>query len=130
MVESVLWVALGGAAGSVLRFLLVSLVAARTTTSFPWGTLGVNVLGCLAMGFVLHAGARTGVLGETARIALTAGLLGGFTTFSAFGGETWILARDGAPGRALAYAAASVVACVAAVGIGTGLGRAVLGSHA
>ena len=130
MLARILWVALGGAVGSVLRFVLASWFAARTGPGFPWGTFSVNVAGSFAMGVVLHAGLRAGLLPETARIALAAGLLGGFTTFSAFSAETWTLAHDAAWGKAAAYAVASVVACVVAVGLGVGAARAALGSGA
>jgi CrcB protein len=78
-----LLVALGGAAGSVLRHLVSLLAAAQLGTGFPWGTLVVNVLGSGLIGVA----AGVGVQGE-ARLLLVTGLLGGFTTFSAFSLET------------------------------------------
>lgn len=128
--QRVAWIALGGAVGSVLRYVVTSWVASRTGASFPWGTFWVNVAGSFAMGGVLHAGLRSGVLSETARLGLTAGLLGGFTTFSAFSWESWELAASGAWGRAAAYAAGSVAACVAAVAAGAAAARAALGAGA
>ena len=130
MVARILWVALGGALGSVLRFLLSSWFAARAGSGFSWGTFCVNATGSFAMGVVLHAGMRTGSLPETARIALAAGLLGGFTTFSAFSAETFALAEAGTWGKAAAYALGSVVACVVAVGAGILAARTVLGTAA
>jgi CrcB protein len=105
LVPKLLLIALGGAAGSVGRYLLAGAVQrlAGATVSpvyglpetFPFGTLCVNVLGCLLIG-VLHA-ILTGpiLMREEYRFGLTVGLLGGFTTFSTFGLETFHLLTDG-----------------------------------
>ena len=83
---SVSLVALGGAIGSVLRYWLSTLAITHLGTAFPWGTLGVNILGSAAIGVA----AGLGLQGE-ARLLLVTGLLGGFTTFSAFSLETGVL---------------------------------------
>ncbi|WP_439550340.1 fluoride efflux transporter FluC [Falsiroseomonas sp.] len=82
----VLLVAIGGATGSVLRYWLSTLAMTHLGTAFPWGTLGVNIAGSAAIGIA----AGLGLQGE-ARLLLVTGLLGGFTTFSAFSLETGAL---------------------------------------
>jgi len=116
-------VALGGAIGSVLRWLVVLASAHRFGAGFPWGTLAVNLAGSFLIGLVAEWSAG-GVLSPAARIFLATGILGGFTTFSAFSLETLILGRDGAPLAALAYAVGSVVAGFGAAYAGTLLARA------
>lgn len=88
-------IAVGGALGSVLRYAMQGWVQRAANGSFPAGTLAVNVLGCAALGFL--AAALTGpiLIREEYRIGLTVGILGGFTTFSTFGLETFNLANDG-----------------------------------
>ncbi len=98
----VLLVAAGGAFGSVLRYLVSLLALAWLGAGFPWGTLAVNVMGSAAIG--LFAG--LGVQGEM-RLLLVTGLLGGFTTFSAFSLETGLLAERHA-GLAALYVASSL----------------------
>ncbi len=109
-------VAIGGAIGSVLRFLTVSAVGA------PLGTLAVNVAGSLAMGvlFVLLS-SRTQL-----SPVLMSGVLGGFTTFSAFSLDALRLYQTGQTLQALAYVAASVVLSLAAVALGAALTRGAL----
>ncbi len=114
-----LWVALGGALGSLARY-GVGLAAARWFgAGFPWGTLVVNVLGGLAMGVLA---VRAGPEQVTLRLALGVGLLGGFTTFSAFSLETLRLLQQH-PSAGIGYAAASVLLSVGACWAGLWLGR-------
>jgi CrcB protein len=110
----------GGFLGSVARYLLSSAVGAGAAarTSFPVGTLAVNVLGCLVIGALAGFGARTGAWTEGARLFLFTGVLGGFTTFSAFGYETFALARDGRWGGAAANVALQVLCGLLAVSVG------------
>lgn len=96
----------------------VGLAAARWTQAWPAGTFAVNLLGCLAVG--LASGLLTPAR-EPLRLFLVPGLLGGFTTFSAFGLETHQLLQRGAWPAALAYAVLSVVAGVGAVALGRAL---------
>lgn len=111
-----LLVALGGALGAVARVLLSG--ALPRPSGFPLGTLAVNVLGCLAAGaFLAHAEAR-GSVTEDARAFLVSGVLGGFTTFSAFGGETFGLWRAGETGLAAANAGANLILGFGAVWAG------------
>jgi CrcB protein len=81
---NLLIVALGGAAGSVARYLVTLAAGQAFGTHFPWGTLAVNIAGSFLMGLVIALGAHKLQLSNEMRLALTTGFLGGFTTFSAF----------------------------------------------
>ena len=115
----VLLVAVGGAVGSVARFGVSVAMTRWLGLAFPWGTLTVNVLGGLAMGLLA---ARVGPESENVRLALGVGLLGGFTTFSAFSLETVRLMQH-QPGLAALYVIASVTLSVGACWAGYSLGR-------
>jgi CrcB protein len=119
------WVAIGGALGSVARFACSGLAARWLGLGFPWGTLFVNVAGSFAIGMLAALVAADGrpVLGSDARAFVLVGVLGGFTTFSSFSLETLALARNGALGAAGANVALSVALCL----LGTGLGFAAAG---
>lgn len=116
-------VAFGGALGSVARYALSA--SLRTLVpGFPWGTLIVNVSGGLAMGAIsAYALARPGALSEPLRLGLSTGILGGFTTFSAFSVETLLLWRDGSAALAFANVAANLLLSLAACALGLWLGR-------
>ena len=106
-------IALGGAAGSVLRYLMVSAIGA------PLGTAAVNVLGSLAIGILFVVlGSR-----ESWHFLLMTGLLGGFTTFSAFSLDTLKLVEAGQPLQAAAYILGSVALSLIAVALGVALAR-------
>jgi len=114
-----LLVALGGAAGALARYQLTRLLGwiAGPGALLPWGTLIANVLGSLLLGVVMGWLARSGG-GEGLRLFLGVGLLGGFTTFSAFSLETVQLLGRGQVGTAMIYIAVSVVAGIAALYFG------------
>ena len=114
-----LFVALGGALGSVGRFWLNSLVTARTSDGFPWGTLLINVLGSFAIGLLA---ALVPAAQDSARKFLMVGICGGFTTFSAFSLQTLELAQRGEWLRAGGNILGSVVLCLLAVWLGWMLG--------
>jgi fluoride exporter len=117
---SYLWVALGGALGSVARYGCAALLARLAGITFPWGTLFVNVTGSLAIGALAALSTADGrplVAGDS-RAFLIVGVLGGFTTFSSFSADTLNLARSGALGAAGMNVAASVVLCLFAVTVG------------
>ena len=120
-----LWLAifLGGGTGALLRYELGGFVQARAGTGFPWGTFAVNALGCVAIGVLAAWIDERGGAGPLWRAFLLVGVLGGFTTFSSFGLETWRLAEDGRALAAAANAAASVAVCVAAVAVGSAIVR-------
>lgn len=117
-----LWIGLGGAAGSIARYHLGALVAKRWS-SLPWGTLTVNLLGSLLLGVVMMLALRERI-GETTRLALATGVLGGFTTYSSFNYETLAIASAGHYGRAALYVGATLVGCLACGFVGLALGRA------
>ncbi|WBB76253.1 CrcB family protein [Micromonospora sp. WMMD1128] len=109
-------IAAGGALGALARAGAQAVVP-RTPTGFPWATFGVNVTGCLLIG-VLMAVLAARPAGPLARPFLGVGLLGGFTTFSAYVVDAQRLVTDGAPGTALAYLAATVLGALLAVAAG------------
>ena len=115
-----LWmVGLGGFAGAVARYVLGGWVLHQTLgAKFPWSTFAVNIVGCLIMGLLSGLAERLEWFTPQARLLLLTGLLGGFTTFSAFGLETVYLLRRGEIWTALIYAAGSVMICVATVWVG------------
>ena len=124
------WVGVGGALGSMARLWLGLQVALLTGLVFPWGTILVNILGSLVIGFVATLTGPNGrvVVPVPAQAFVMVGLCGGFTTFSAFSLQTLELARDGRLMHAGANVMLSVVLCLTAVALGhwgaTLLGRA------
>ena len=125
-------VALGGGLGAWLRY-VTGLVFAGAGLSgsglsdvgrFPWATLSINVAGSLAMGLLAGWLIRHGAYGEGWRLLLGAGVLGGFTTFSAFSLELAMLVQRGLLASAFAYAALSVLAGLAALFAGLAITRA------
>ena len=121
--SQVIAIAVGGAFGSVLRYGLSTWVHTLVGRGFPYGTLAVNVLGCLVMGFLFVLLVER--MGESAlwRAGLLIGVLGGFTTFSTFSIETFNLVEQGAMAKAAANMAASLVLCVGATWLGVILAR-------
>jgi CrcB protein len=117
-----LHVALGGAIGSVLRYqagrAMTGWLGPQTVSAFPWATLAVNVVGSLAMGLLAGWLARHSQSGEPLRLLLGVGLLGGFTTFSAFSLELMVLVERGQGAQAFIYAAVSVMAGLTALYLG------------
>lgn len=122
-----LHVCLGGALGSGARY-LVSLWALRTLPiGFAWGTFLVNAIGSLVLGFVVQYALDTNALSPNARLFLTTGCMGGFTTYSTFNQETIALVQQGAHGLALVNVLATVAICLAAGFAGVSLARIVAG---
>lgn len=118
-------VMLGGAIGSGARYLTGRAALAWMGPSFPWGTLAVNLIGGFAMGVLAGALIRTGQASGAAWYLLGAGVLGGFTTFSAFSLDTIQLAQRGDWGLALGYVLASVIGSIAALTVGLATLKAV-----
>jgi len=107
---SVLYVALGGALGSVSRYLVGTWVqTASKSIDFPYGTLTVNLVGCFIIGFLSQLAESRGVFTPETRGLMLIGVLGGFTTFSSFGNDTINLLRDGETFNALANVGANVI---------------------
>jgi fluoride exporter len=122
----VLLVALGGAIGSALRYLVATAALAWLGPAFPWGTLIVNLAGSFAIGLVQQLATESLLLGEETRLFLTTGLLGGLTTYSAFSYETVRLMQTGAWGYAWVNAIVTIVACLALCYLGQATGRALV----
>ncbi len=114
----ILFVGMGGFLGSVARYLLVGLVQSSATGSFPFGTLLVNVAGCIVIGGLSELLEARPFLTGDARAFLVIGLLGGFTTFSAFGNETINLLRHAGPTLASANVLANVALALGGVWVG------------
>jgi len=129
MLESTLWIALGGALGSVSRFWLSlafdALFAPSIPTSFPWATVVTNITGSFVIGAVAAL-----PLGPLTRQFLMVGVLGGYTTFSAFSLQTLALAQGGELPKAAANVLASVILCLVAVWLGHMLGSSLRGETA
>ena len=120
MIATYLWVALGGALGSVARFWLGAVVAEILGAQFPWGTIFINIIGSFVIGFF---GVFTGPAGRVlvsfnARAFVMVGICGGFTTFSAFSLQTYDLAAESRWLQAGGNVVLSVVACLVAVWAG------------
>lgn len=120
-----LWLAIfvGGGIGACLRVALMLWIDPRTSSTFPWGLLAVNSLGCFGIGMLATFADDHGWLGPTARAFAVPGLLGGFTTLASFGLDTLRLASTGHLGMAGANVAASLLFAVAGVATGAMLAR-------
>ena len=119
----VLLVGAGGFVGSIARYVIVSLAQSTWVSSFPIGTLIVNVTGCLAVGWLSELFQSRPFLDSEVRGFLIIGLLGSFTTFSAFGHETVTLLRDNGAGVAGINVAANLLLTVAAVWLGRAIAQ-------
>ena len=117
--QSILLVGFGGFVGSVARYLLGGWVMHHATQGkFPFSTFAVNVAGCLVVGVLAGVVERYAMFSAEVRLLLFTGVLGGFTTFSAFGLDTVFLLRRGEAWLAVTYAGASVLLGIAAVWLG------------
>lgn len=116
---NILLVGLGGFIGSAARYALGGwLLHLTAQEKFPYGTFAVNVAGCLVVGVLAGLAEKHALFGPGTRLFLFTGLLGGFTTFSAFGLETMFLLRRGEPWVAALYVAGSVLLGLVAVWVG------------
>lgn len=122
---NMLLVMAGGAIGSALRYEYGRVSGRLFGMSWPWGTLGVNIIGGLAMGLFAGWLAVRAQGGEPLRLFFAVGVLGGFTTFSSFSLETMLMIERGAWLSATGYALASVLASVGALAAGLAIVRAV-----
>jgi len=123
----ILAVALGGALGSVGRYLVVHQATERWGMAFPWGTLAVNVIGGFVIGTIAELSALVWSIAPELRAFLITGILGGFTTFSAFSLEVTSMMERGDWMAAAAYVVASVVLSVGAVFVALMAVRSVVG---
>ena len=108
-------VAAGGAIGSVARYLVGVISGKLLGVNFPWGTLFINVSGSFLIGLFIALFATKWDLPQTARVFLTVGICGGYTTFSTFSLDAWYLIERGEMAASLAYMGASVVLSLAAL---------------
>jgi len=116
---NILLIGIGGFIGSILRYLASGYVQqASKSIDFPYGTLVVNVLGCFIIGFLAQLAEDRGVFTNQSRLFVFTGFLGGFTTFSAFGNESFNLARDSQMMNAFANVSANVILGLFAVWLG------------
>ncbi len=122
-----LWICLGGAAGTGARYLLSGWAVGVFGAAFPYGTFAVNVIGSFFVGFLMQVGLATPLLSPTLRLALTTGVMGGFTTYSTFNYETIRYVQDGSWELALANVSLTVAACIAAGFAGIAAGRWIFG---
>lgn len=115
-------VALGGALGSVARW-LVEVITAPSLGGLPWATFFVNVVGCLLMGVLVARVINSPHAHTLMRPFLGTGVLGGFTTFSAYSVDAVVLTRDVSPLISLTYVVVTLLACLLAVWLGVRIGR-------
>ncbi len=126
MSRVLVFVGIGGFIGSVLRYAASGYVQQVTGSStYSYGTIAVNVIGCFIIGFLSQLVESTGLLGPEARALLIPGFLGGFTTFSTFSNETLNLFRDGETPLAFANVAAHILLGLGAVWAGRALAAAI-----
>ena len=119
MLKNFLWVGLGGAVGSMLRY-AVTLLAGALQISSNWATVTVNIVGSFLIGLLMSVCGQSTLL-----LLLTVGLCGGFTTFSTFSSQSLALFQNGQPMLALAYIFGTLVFCLLAVWLGVMLGNGV-----
>jgi len=120
-----LLVGAGGFVGAAMRYVAGGVVHRLVAPSFPWGTFFVNVAGCFAIGFFAVLAGEKGALGPSGRLFWMVGVLGGFTTFSTFGYETFALAREGSHALAAGNVLGQVAVGLAAVWAGAVLARVI-----
>jgi CrcB protein len=123
---TILYIALGGIAGTLSRYGLEGWIQSRTSSGFPLGTLTVNLAGSLLLGFIIRLATGTALITPDTRAALTIGFCGAFTTMSTFSYESVTLLNDGDYLRAGLYMSATILGCVVAVMLGTALGNKLL----
>jgi fluoride exporter len=126
-VQRALLISLGGAIGTLARYLTAVAAARMFGVDFPWGTLGVNLFGAFAIGFVQTLGLDALLISDDARLFLSTGIMGGLTTYSAFSYEAVRLAEIGAWPQAALYVVVTTVACLGLCYLGMGAGRLLVG---
>ncbi len=126
--QAVFLIALAGAAGALSRYGVGLWVHRQLGDQFAYGTLLVNIIGCLVLGFVLELESQTPWVNQATRMFLAVGFLGAFTTFSTFGFETMKYLQNGSPHLALLNVAANLLLGLLAVWMGWMLARLLAGS--
>jgi len=122
--QKTIFIAVAGLIGTLLRYWVSGVVARRFGETFPWGTMAVNLIGCFVTGAVFYLSEERFLINPTVRTVILIGLLGGFTTFSSYGLQTFTLLRDGEFGLATVNVAASNVVGLLMVWAGYVLSKA------
>lgn len=123
MLKTILYIAIGGAIGSVLRYLTSVLVAKFWSNQFPLATFITNLIGCLLIGFFIGVLTKNQLQDSNLKWFLVTGFCGGYTTFSAFGMENYNLFQNNNPLMAFSYIALSVILGLFAVWLGISLSK-------
>jgi len=118
MWKTIVFVAIGSAIGGVGRYLMQQFIQKRVDSTFPYGTLYVNLLGCFIIGIVVGLADKGNILSPQSRIFLAAGFCGGFTTFSSFISENHSMLRDGELLNTFIYISVSVIVGLIATTLG------------
>jgi CrcB protein len=121
------WICLGGAIGTGARYLLSGWLLRVAGPGFPWGTLAVNIVGSFLLGLLMHVSLTSELLPPTVRLVLTAGVVGGFTTYSTFNYETLRLFQEDALLLGFLNFGTTVVGCLLAGMLGLLSGRFLMG---
>ena len=121
--QKIILIALAGLIGTLLRYWLSGFVARQYGETFPWGTMAVNLIGCFVTGAVFFLTEERFLVSPTVRTVILIGLLGGFTTFSSYGLQTFTLLRDGEFGLAILNVVTSNILGLFMVWVGYVLGR-------
>ncbi|MBN1960833.1 MAG: fluoride efflux transporter CrcB [Deltaproteobacteria bacterium] len=116
--ERFLWICFASAVGGGTRYLVSKWVIRALGSAFPYGTLAVNFLGSFFLAALMFIGLETVMISPTLRLALTTGMMGGFTTYSTFSYETMRYIQEGAWGLAIANVFITVIACLMACLLG------------
>jgi len=123
---TILFIALGGVAGTLSRYGLEGWMQGRSVSGFPLGTLTVNLAGSLLLGFILRLATGATLITPDVRAGLAIGFCGAFTTMSTFSYASVALLNDGDYLRAAPYMVATIAGCIVAVMLGTALGNKLL----
>jgi CrcB protein len=118
MIKNLILVAIGGASGSVLRYLIHFIVSKKSFSTFPYQTFAVNIIGCLLIGILVGYFSRFQNENESLKLILITGFCGGFTTFSAFGLENVTFIQNQNYQLALLYTSLSLILGILAVSLG------------
>jgi CrcB protein len=128
VIVRIFWICLGGAAGTAGRYLLAGWLPRVLGAGFPYGTLAANVLGSFLLGFIMQVATRMETFPPTLRVALTTGVMGGFTTYSTFNYETLRYFEERAWLLGFTNLGVTVLVCLAAGALGMLCGRLLAGS--
>jgi CrcB protein len=126
-VTRLLWIGLGGALGTMSRYLIDGWAQRLMGTAFPYGTVAINVVGSFLLVVLMHVGMTKGLIAADLRVVLGAGVLGGFTTYSAFNYESIRLFQQGSMLLGALNIGVTVIGCLLAGALGLGVARWLVG---